>query len=320
MSSKIDLLEIGSNNFEMIEFSLERQLPDGSTRTGIYGVNVAKVREVVRLPTINPLASSVKGIEGIFELRGVPIPAINLCQVLGDSPQPLSADLQIIVSEFSMKRAGFIVNQTKCIRRVEWSKVMAPSSGESSFMTGMVLRDDGEFLFILDLEKILAKLEMAASGRDGFMSAGRDQFIPNMDSHSQQAAEKLGTILLVDDSSIIRSNLKTVLSRAGYRVILKEDGEKALHFLEDYANDFKSDERIDIVVTDVEMPRMDGLTLIDRMKKNPLLSSLPVLLHSSLSNPATQEAGLKAGANGYVVKSDPAELIKKIKHFLKAAA
>ena len=86
--SHFDRLEVGSNAFELIEFSLDRILPDGTVTTGLYGVNVAKVREVVRMPPINPLSSSIRGVAGVFELRGVPIPAINLAIALGDQKAP----------------------------------------------------------------------------------------------------------------------------------------------------------------------------------------------------------------------------------------
>ena len=109
----LNQFEIGGNFFELIEFSLVRHIGNNKVITGTYGVNVAKVREVVHLPDINPLASSQEGVAGVFELRGIPIPAINLCQILGDSYAPITKSQQIIVTEFSQKRAGFIVNSTR---------------------------------------------------------------------------------------------------------------------------------------------------------------------------------------------------------------
>src|SRR6476620_2337487 len=120
--------EVGGNYFELIEFTLMRNLPGGRVIKGTYGVNVVKVREVVHMPRINPLSSSVPGIEGIFELRGIPIPAVNLCKVLGDYESTLHSEQQIIVTEFSQKRAGFIVHSTNRIRRVTWDKVLPPSA------------------------------------------------------------------------------------------------------------------------------------------------------------------------------------------------
>src|SRR5690606_24276262 len=108
--------------------------------------------------------SQVLGVAGIFELRGVPIPAINTAQVLGDKQAPVSSSQQLIVVEFSNKRAGFIVDGTEKIRRVSWDKVLPPSSDSGSFMTGMILLDDSDFLFILDLERILDTIDRSAGG------------------------------------------------------------------------------------------------------------------------------------------------------------
>ena len=145
--------------FELIEFSLDRHLSDGRLTPGRYGVNVATVREVVRMPTINPLASSTFGVAGVFELRGIAIPAINLALALGDRVAPITADQQIIVAEFRQKRAGFIVKATQRIRRTAWDKVLPPTADKHSCISGMALVEQSEFLFILDLEKVLQEIE-----------------------------------------------------------------------------------------------------------------------------------------------------------------
>ncbi len=299
--SFLDQFEIGGNFFEMIEFSLERHLPSGRTVKGLYGINVAKVREVVHMPEINPLASKVAGIEGIFELRGVPIPAVNLRQVLGDVYAPVTRDQQIIVAEFSQKRAGFIVSATHRIRRIAWDKVLSPTGDQSSFMTGMVLLQDHQFLFILDLEKIISDLEVAGSG--GVIPSASDSYMaPSVSSH--YSGEGRG-VLVVDDSRLILNNVSKSLSKVGYRVLVAEDGEKALGMLEDVAaGRNKRFGSISAVVTDVEMPRMNGLTLITKVREHPSLSSLPIILHTSLSGDATKSAASKCGANGFVVKND----------------
>lgn len=152
--------EESSSIFELIEFSLDRKLPDGSVTIGKYGVNVSKVREVVRMPTINPLTSSIKGFAGVFELRGIPIPAINLASALGDGDAPIRKNQQIIITEFNAKRAGFIVNSTERILRISWDKVLPPTADKNTFISGMTLIENKEFLFILDLEGILDDLEV----------------------------------------------------------------------------------------------------------------------------------------------------------------
>jgi two-component system chemotaxis response regulator CheV len=291
-------LELGTNMFELIEFSLNRRLRDGTYRVGLYGVNVAKVREVVRMPRINPLASSVSGIAGIFELRGIPIPAVNLTVTLGDPDHVLKPQQQIIVTEFSQKRAGFVVDSTHRIRRVAWDKVLPPASDASACINGMTLVENNEFLFILDLEKILMDMERASG------------YVPQGDAGSDVGAEPGGGVaqapngthvLIVDDSSFILTNAKRHLLKEGFEVTTATDGIMAKAILE---HSLESGEVYHIVVSDIEMPRMDGLSFTKWLKSHPQLSHIPVILHSSLSGSATQDTGLSYGADGYVVKND----------------
>ncbi len=332
-------LEIGGSFFELIEFSLTRRVRGQSVR-GIYGVNVAKVREVVRMPKINTLASRVKGVTGIFELRGIPIPAVNLAVALGDEDTAASQQQQIIVTEFSQKRAGFIVDSTHRIRRVSWDKVLPPSSDSSSCMSGMTLIENSEFLFILDLEKILINLEYGAQnggmtqppaqlihqhvyGQQHVQSpmprAGIDLGVPAPAAAVQRAAQvddsNAQGILLVDDSQFIRNGVKQALIRHGFKVYEAGDGEEAYALLERIG--IKSNGGgIDMIVTDVEMPKMDGLSFTKKVRANSKYAELPVVLHTSLSGRANQAAGITVGANGYVVKNDFRTLFELIKEIL----
>lgn len=334
----IDNVELGGSVFELIEFSVVRHLPNGQTIRGIYGVNVAKVREVLSLPKINPLSSTIPMVAGLFELRGTPIPAINLARALGDADAPITPTQQIIVTEFSQKRAGFIVTSTHRIRRVAWDKVMPPSTDATACFTGMTLIENREFLFILDLEKILANIEFEAmqatpagrltnsriqspsafSRREGGADAKAGDYcvIPSRTEMVTSDASSQGPrILLVDDSPIIISTMRKVLTEAGFSVAVANNGEEALHVLETTSHD-DSDRPICAVVTDVEMPRMDGLTLTKRIRETSRFREIPVILHSSLSGRATQDAGLKVGANGYVVKNNARDLLAMLKETL----
>ena len=209
-------LEIGGSFFELIEFSLTRRLR-GRTIKGIYGVNVAKVREVVRLPKINPLASRIKGVAGVFELRGIPIPAVHLSCALGDDEAEPKPNQQIIVTEFSQKRAGFIVDQTHRIRRVAWEKVLPPSADAGTCINGMTLIENNEFLFILDLERILITLEVAGGGSVPYAASPATGSAP---AHGEPAATHgdFGglSVLLVDDSSFIRNGVKQARCTRGH--------------------------------------------------------------------------------------------------------
>ena len=320
--SLLNKFEVGGNFFELIEFSLDRNLDvDGPIR-GIYGINVAKVREVVHMPRINPLASSVRGVAGVFELRGVPIPAVNLCQVLGDKVAPIHKDQQIIVTEFSQKRAGFIVSTTHRIRRVAWEKVLPPSSDATSCMTGMILMEDNEFLFILDLEKILSNIEAQAS-QHGFYDVYHHHQIGyhhHEQSHPHtplRIRRDAPVVLLVDDSRMILTNVTRALNHEGFRVISANDGLEALNKVHEIVGGRNANvTEIAAIITDIEMPRLDGITLVSELRHMDELDGVPILLHSSLDGDASKRAAMDAGADGYVVKNDIVNVIESLKKHL----
>jgi len=239
--SAFDRLEMGGGIFEIIEFTLMRTDNNGQKVEGKYGVNVAKVREVVRLPKINKFASRVKAVAGLFELRGIPIPAINLAEYMGDEQVELTSDMQIIVTEFSGKRAGFIVNSTSKIRRVNWNELQPVSSESNASLNGMTLIENNDFLFIVDLERIIAKIENIMEGRDpnSPYHPALGQITPSFsldhkvaESQSVTSTSSITThthggrarLLLVDDSKFILDGIAGVLVNMGYEVTTAEDG------------------------------------------------------------------------------------------------
>lgn len=330
----LDRVKMGENIFELIEFSIERNLGDGKVMVGRYGVNVAKVREVVRMPLINPLASSIPGVAGIFEIRGVPIPAIHLAVLLGDKQAKIKPTHQIIVVEFSRRRAGFIVDRTEKIRRVSWEAVLSVGAEKAANISGMTIIENNEFLFIVDLERIVQSIETAVD-HDGnpnserhanaqaslqmqnllksYLSQGNQEFRPS--SHGTGDGEKI-KILLIDDSKFIIDHVSSYLVKAGFRVVSAKDGAEAKSILEGHIEGRLNEAPIDIVVTDVEMPRMDGLSLTKWIKGHPKLAQMPVIIHSSLSSKANLEAGIRLGVNGYVIKNDLRKLLDLIKEII----
>ena len=306
-------LELGSSVFELIEFALSRKV-NGQMLRGIYGVNVAKVREVVRMPRINALSSRQKGIAGLFELRGIPIPAVNLAVALGDDTAEVRSNQQIIVTEFSKKRAGFIVDSTHRIRRISWDKVLPPSSDSSSCISGMTLVENNDFLFILDLEKILLTLEYGESYFQSQIMATGVSSAPEGSSEVVQAPVimhgKSPRILLIDDSAFIRNGCKQVLKKAGFQIAEAGDGVEAFQVLQ------SENHKIDLIVCDIEMPRMDGLNFTKKVREHPEFREKPIILHTSLSGKANQVAGMAAGANGYVIKNDFVSLFNLISELL----
>ena len=325
--------------FELIEFSLERHV-NGETIKGVYGVNVVKVREVVRMPKINPLNSRVKGMAGVFELRGVPIPVVNLASMLGDDSSKNTTEQKVIVTEFGVKRAGFIVDATHRIRRINWNQVMPPSSDTGSYITAMTLIENNEFLFILDFEKILADLDSTAQNPHGSQQPNGFQ-MPNAEAMMAMAATMAAQfagqsggkgipqvslaggpsadaplVLLVDDSGFILKNTKIGLTRSGLNVMTANNGKEAMDILERYASGNWTDAKLAAVITDIEMPQMDGFTLTKKIREHSTLSDLPIIIHSSLSGKATQDTGIGLGANGYVVKNDIKNLVEALSEII----
>ncbi|MEZ4742384.1 MAG: chemotaxis protein CheV [Bdellovibrionota bacterium] len=304
----------GRNQFELVEFSLMRHLADGSVVDGRYGINVAKVREVVRMPKINRLSSRSHEVAGIFELRGVPIPAINLAMVLGDKKAPEDSYKQIIVTEFSRKRAGFIVSSTHRIRRISWDKILPPASDAGACISGMTFIENNDFLFILDLERILLEIENKSQMTGFISSAARADKLQNLNPSFYPGYEALqegkkfpagsrGHLLLVDDSNLILASSQKALTQLGFHVTLASDGQAAKEFLSDPQNDPMTPP-VDLIITDVEMPRMDGFSLINWIRNSSNYPDIPILLHTSLAGKANQQAAIDLGANGYVIKND----------------
>jgi two-component system, chemotaxis family, chemotaxis protein CheV len=329
--------DASESRFELIEFKLKRRI-GGQVLNGTYGVNVVKVREVVRMPSINPLNTRVRGMAGIFELRSVPIPVVNLASVLGDESAEVRPEQKVIVTEFGTKRAGFIVDATHRIRRIEWKDVLAPSSDAGSYITAMTLIENNEFLFILDFERILHDLDSTASNmgasdtKQFTMPAGLPQMMQEMMLSMGQAAGRGGLqmqtqtseggqpgapqVLLVDDSPFILKNTKIGLNRAGYNVFTAENGKIAYEILEKIAEGTWKHGKLDAVITDIEMPQMDGFTLTKKIREHATFVDIPIIIHSSLSGKATQDTGIALGANGYIVKNDIRNLVEALSEII----
>jgi two-component system chemotaxis response regulator CheV len=186
-------------------------------------------------------------------------------------------------------------------------------------MTGMILIENNEFLFILDLEKILLDLEsQSGQGNPLLMQQQQMMMVPAqaMLQQNQNAAPQgvsNGRVLLVDDSKLIIDGVKQALKNSGYAVVTANNGVEALSVLDASATD---EEGIDIIITDIEMPQMDGMTFTRKLREHPIFSHLPVIFHSSLSGQASMSSAKSAGADGYVVKNDVKALVATLKRVL----
>ena len=315
------MIQVGSNIFELIEFTVSKTVDvEGSDRKTpiLYGVNVAKVREVIRLPNIVPCLTNAPEVLGVFNLRGLPIPVIHLAKALGGGNEPISPTSQVIVTEFSKRLAGFIVSGTRRIRRVSWDKVLPPSSDAFNTITGMMLIENQDFIFILDFERILLDIEQRSGGHGGGSHSYHvnDSVQSHLMSSKAQSGHSPGQnqkplVLVVDDSTTARKAISEMLRGLNLDVMEFSNGEMALAEMENSAEGGLLN-RIKLIVSDVEMPRLDGYSLVKRIRGNPRYSHLPIILHSSLTGDVNRERAKQAGANAYVAKLNKKEMLEAL--------
>ena len=329
-------IEVGSNLFELIEFHVSSHaMPAAVQIIGselprkmlTFAVNVAKVREVIRMPEITPCLTNAPEVLGVFNLRGVPIPAVNLAMALGLPAEPLEPTSQVIVTEFSRRVAGFIVQSAHRIRRVSWDKVLPPSSDAFSAITGMMLVEKGDFVFILDFERILMAIETRKKpGEMNYPSelhvhtssitvssntALQGAAVSGSNFPKSARSRSANTVLVVDDSHTARLALTEFLKALDAEVIEFTNGEHAWAHISQMEDVSKT-----VLISDVEMPRLDGYSLVARIRKDPRIARLPIILHSSLTGEVNRDRAVKAGADAYVSKFNKNEIITALKNAL----
>ena len=289
-----NILKVGTNEMELVDFRLQRVTETGIYE-GIYGVNVAKVREIIKLPKLTELPGAPDFIDGIFDLRGVVIPVINLAKWMKITP-PEGIQLRIVITEFNNLMIGFAVHEARRIRRINWEDIEPASfssSSNGSFdqtkITGVTKIEDDEVLLILDLESIIEEL--------GF-------YQPDTNMDEKKIEQFSGTTLILDDSPTARKIVKSAMQKMGLNVVEAEDGESGLEKLEDLHRVFgdRIEEELRIIISDVEMPKMDGFHFASNFKKDPRFKNIPLIFNSSISDHFSDIRGKEAGADAYLTK------------------
>jgi two-component system chemotaxis response regulator CheV len=286
-------LKIGSNEMELVDFRIFKE-DKGEIYEGIYGINVSKVREIIHVPTLTELPGTPEYIEGIFELRDVVIPVINLANWMGVNP-PEDADKasRVIITEFNNVLIGFIVHEAKRIRRINWADIepatFVNGTIDGSKITGVTRIEGDNVLLILDLESVVQDLGL---------------YEPKTDDVHAEIEKFSGTVLILDDSSTARKIVKDALHKMGFDVVEAVDGEEGLEKL-DYLYDMfgdKIDQNVKLIISDVEMPRMDGFHFAANAKDDERFSNIPIVFNSSISDHFSENRGLEAGGEAYLVK------------------
>lgn len=284
------LLETGTNEFEIIEFAV------GDV---YYGINVAKVREIINLVPITQLPNAHPDIDGIFTLRGKIMPLLNLARCLSSTEK--SDTPKIIVSEMNGYFMGFKVDDVSRIHRISWKQMEAPPSISDANQVVGVVKMEKRLIILLDFEKILAEINPEISRKLAMIPVSTAELVE---------IRKTKNILIAEDSHMLRELLFNTLHTAGYNTIVAEDGQQAWDKLMAIVASGKPiEEQLQLVITDIEMPQMDGHHLTKRIKEDRDLKELPVVIFSSLINPEMRRKGEALGAYAQITKPEIEQLI-----------
>ncbi len=300
------LLESDTNELEIVEFRIDEVDWHGNVIPCYYGVNVAKVREIIRLPQMSRVVNAKPGVEGMIKLRDKVITIINLATVLGKETGELVAD-RVVVLEFNNLMVGVLVHSVSRIYRISWTNVEPPSrSVHSDQVTGLV-KMDNRIILVLDFEKIVGELCS--------QSALRPVDSAELLERETDANRSQKTILVADDSLFIRNTMCSALRGAGYKVEEAENGALAWDIIQRKSASSQQDgtdirSTLSLLITDVEMPQMDGLHLTSLVRKNDLLKDVPIVIFSSLASDDNKRKWIGLGANHILTKPDLPNLVK----------
>ena len=308
------ILETGANELEIIDFRMYELLDDGSTYEWILGVNVAKVKEVIfrpkdiiKAPGLPPEA------EGLAKIRGQMVPIINLAKWM-KIKEPPNAGRYVIVMEFLREIVGVIVHEARRIRRIRWADIKRPPKSIDEKLGGKVVGvieiEDNKLLLLLDFEGILDELGM-------IKIFGEEEIKKNIEGIEKKGHFK---ILILDDSPVARKIIKRILEADGHTVFEAQNGIEALQILHKWLEEAKEQGKditdyVQLIISDIEMPGMDGLTFTRKVKEDPELSKIPVIINTSLSDRANVDKSRYVGADAHLVKFDAPDLIKLVHQY-----
>ncbi len=306
------LLESGTNELEVVEFIVGFNDKRNRWVEQSFGLNVTKVREIIRMPELTSMPNLAFGINGVFNLRGQIVPVVDLRKILYGRNED-NTKCKMIVTEFNQLWIGFIVDNIHRIHRISWTEIDAPDTlneldNENTTITGIIKFSDRNIL-MLDVEKIIADID------------------PNMAIETGATLERIieGKPIAVtaEDSITIRKMITERLTKAGFDVKSFSDGKSAWEYLESLSKSHKPEENIfrkcSILITDIEMPNMDGYTLTRRVKADNILKKLPVIIFSSMINNDILHKGASVGADAQLSKPQIGELIDTVSELIKSS-
>jgi two-component system chemotaxis response regulator CheV len=267
-----------------------------------FGINVFKVQEVLERPRVSWVPSAHPLVRGIADIRGRVMPIIDLRLAVGGQPLEDDSASHVIVTEFNRSVQGFLVHAVERIIHVEVETVQPPPPGDGDSYLTAVTRYGNELIEIIDVERVLATVV----GEGKSVTEGVLKQAQELQSGGLRA-------LVVDDSKVARSQIERILTQVGVECVLMRDGREALQYLQGIAAQGRSpaDELL-MVISDVEMPDMDGYTLTTEIRRDPALRDLYVMLHTSLSGVFNNAMVRKVGADRFIAKFNADELAQGV--------
>lgn len=286
---------VGENRLELLLFRLNG--------TQVYGINVFKVKEVLQCPRLNQLPRRHRVVRGVANMRGNTISIMDMNLAIGNDAIENIEDSFVIITEYNGSTQGFLVKAVERIINTNWEDIHPPpgGSGKDSYLTA-VTEHDKTLIEIIDVEKILAEVSPLPADVSSELLE---------DGLSERVIQK--HILIVDDSTIARKQIQRVVEQMGIRCTLRKDGRAALTYLEEMVAEGKDpyDELV-LVISDIEMPEMDGYTFTSAVRANEKLKDLHIILHTSLSGVFNEAMVKKVGANDFLSKFNPDLLASRL--------
>ena len=286
---------VGENRLELLLFRVSGRQ--------IYGINVFKVKEVLQCPKLTVLPGSNPVVRGVAHIRSGTIPIMDMSLATGNAPLQDIQNAFVIITEYNGKTQGFLVAGVERIINMNWESIHPPpkGTGREHYLTA-VTEVDKVLVEIIDVEKILAEVSpVNETIRDGIIDDG---------VKSRASARK---VLIVDDSKIARKQVSRCLENIGVEVVALNDGRQAWEHVQAIAD---SGERLQdhymMMISDIEMPEMDGYTLTTRIRSDSRMAGFYIVLHSSLSGVFNKAMVEKVGADDFIAKFDPDILAEQV--------
>jgi len=292
---------VGGNRMELLLFHLKGRQS--------YGINVFKVKEILPCPVLNSLPQHNPIVRGVANIRGETISVIDLSQAIGMGPLPDTRDNVVIVTEYNRVTQGFLVSKVDKIVNLNWKDVHPPpaATGKDNYLTA-VTELNNTMIEIIDVEKVISEVHPV-----------NERISKGVVDDTLKLVASTYSVVVADDSSVARNQVIRCLEEVGVQTIGLENGKEVLAFLEALVESGKDvNDEILMIISDIEMPEMDGYTLTTELRAHPELNQLDILLHTSLSGIFNEAMVKRVGADDFLAKYDADELARKVVNRIKA--